>query len=261
MVIGVRRDDDQIFAAKIAKGAASTDIAVELLVWVSVRQRLLSLNPFMPQFVDMGRIDDSFLVLLMEQATSTLKDVISSKPSKERATALAFATAKALAALHQVGFTHQDIKPGNVLVDADGCALLADFGAAATFKHWTLSRAPLVGDASLSCVHLNAFTDRYAAPEVVDDGQMTARSDVWSWALVAIQLFGVPLPPKPRANIAALHEAIDRVGLDGALADLFKACLRRRPHERPDATRVVSQLELLPIAVEVRPEHLGGFEI
>ena len=67
---------------------------------------------FMPQFVDLGDIDGLYLVLLMEQASSTLQDVIISKESYEDAMAMNHVEATALI-LNAVSLTPQDVKPAN----------------------------------------------------------------------------------------------------------------------------------------------------
>lgn len=60
---------------------------------------------------------------------------------------------KALAHIHSLGFVHQDIKPGNILLKSDGKVLLADFGIGHSF----LSASTVVG------------TPAYQAPEAIVD--------------------------------------------------------------------------------------------
>lgn len=58
--------------------------------------------------------------------------------------------------------------------------------------------------------------------------------DVWSWALVFSQFFGIVLSRTPYDNISALHAAIWSTGLKIDLIELVVACLAERPKNRPE---------------------------
>jgi len=74
----------------------------------------------------------------------------------------------AVAYAHSHLVVHQDIKPGNVLVDEHDRPILIDFGIARLLEAST-------GDKGL-----HAFTPHYAAPELVAGGQITTATDVYS---------------------------------------------------------------------------------
>lgn len=74
--------------------------------------------------------------------------------------------AEAVAAAHEVGLLHQDIKPANVLIAKPGASYrLGDFGIARQLRH---------GPGTY------AFSLSWAAPEVVGDEDATERSDIYS---------------------------------------------------------------------------------
>ena len=73
---------------------------------------------------------------------------------------------------HSQGIIHRDIKPENLLVTPDGHTKLADFGVA---------RLP---DAALTREGQFLGTPCYAAPETLDRGDVSPRSDLFSLAAV-----------------------------------------------------------------------------
>jgi serine/threonine-protein kinase len=85
----------------------------------------------------------------------------------------------ALAALHREGVVHGDIKPSNVMLKRTGSAKIVDIGSAFEFQNPPPQR---------SC------TPSYAAPEVLEGGEITPLSDLASLGYVLIELLsGRPL--------------------------------------------------------------------
>jgi serine/threonine protein kinase len=84
-----------------------------------------------------------------------------------------------LAAIHEAGIVHRDVKPENVLRMSDGRLVVSDFG---------LAVAPMEASPTGEIVG----TPRYMAPEVVMGEEATTASDVWSLGVVMHEiLFGV----------------------------------------------------------------------
>lgn len=79
--------------------------------------------------------------------------------------AIGVALCRALAAVNAAGLLHRDIKPQNVMRDADGRVVLMDFGA---------------GHRADAAAHALAGTPLFLAPEVLDGAPATIRSDVYS---------------------------------------------------------------------------------
>lgn len=87
----------------------------------------------------------------------------------EQAAEIGVQLASALAAAHEAGIVHRDVKPGNILLTEDGKAKLTDFG---------ISRA--VGDVTVTGTGEMLGTPAYVAPEVAQGRAATAASDVFS---------------------------------------------------------------------------------
>jgi len=118
---------------------------------------------------------DAFIVMEYVKG-KTLRDVVASRGALAPAEAagLVSQVAAALDATHRSGMVHCDVKPANIIVTDDGVAKLTDFGIARAARG--AAERELVG------------TARYVAPERIEGEAPTARSDVYSLALVAFEL-------------------------------------------------------------------------
>lgn len=78
--------------------------------------------------------------------------------------------AQALAVAHRQGVIHADIKPANIILQADGTPVLVDFGSARNLSLGASPSGP------------NSLTARFAAPEQLRRGEVGPASDVFSLA-------------------------------------------------------------------------------
>ncbi|NUR89748.1 MAG: serine/threonine protein kinase, partial [Nonomuraea sp.] len=137
---------------------------------------------------------------------------------------LAIGVATALAAIHQVGVVHRDLKPDNIIIGPDGPRVI-DFGIAREAGPTTTG--PVLG------------TPAYMAPEVVAGRAATAAADGWAWGLVV--LFAArgsdPIPAgDPVATVSAVLDfRPDLDGLPEPLAGLVTEALASDPADRPSA--------------------------
>jgi WD40 repeat protein/serine/threonine protein kinase len=145
--------------------------------------------------------------------------------------------AKAAHALHETGIIHRDIKPGNVLVSADGKqAVLMDLGL-----------AQLADDVEGRLTRTRQFvgTLRYASPQqVLAVGNLDRRTDVYSlgatlWELLALRpLFGATeQTPTPVLMEKIQYEEPGRLrthhpGLARDLEAIVSRCLEKTPDRR-----------------------------
>jgi serine/threonine protein kinase len=148
---------------------------------------------------------------------------------------LAAGCAEALVSIHGAGLVHQDLKPSNVLVTADG-PMVIDFGVARAAERMELS-------VSRGAVG----TPAYMAPEQArDPHQASVASDVYS--LGATLLFAATgHAPYQGASVLDVlarlaTEEPDLSGLPAELASLVTACLDRVPRDRPTSSAVLAKL-------------------
>ena len=158
--------------------------------------------------------------------------------------------ASALAAAHQLGIVHRDVKPGNVLITDDGTALISDFG---------ISRA--LGDATLTSTGLVHGTPAYLAPEVARGAESTYASDVFSLgaSLYACVEGGPPFGTDAN-SIALLYRVASGELAEpqraGRLAPVLLEMLRADPAGRPAMGEVAVRLAALEAAGPATPVTL-----
>ncbi|HEY2067668.1 MAG TPA: protein kinase [Gemmatimonadaceae bacterium] len=115
----------------------------------------------------------------------------------DRAEAILRDVASALAAAHDVGIAHRDVKPENIFLDeSTGAALLADFGIARSMSGETQQ---------LTMSGVAIGTPTYMAPEQIDGAELDGRGDVYSLGLTAWEMLTGHRPWEGEALYAVLY--------------------------------------------------------
>ncbi|MFF6966530.1 serine/threonine-protein kinase [Streptomyces anthocyanicus] len=159
--------------------------------------------------------------------------------------ALGAGLGEALAAVHELGLVHRDVKPSNVLLTLDG-PLLIDFGIARATGGTSRTQSG-GGTASLTSTGVSIGSPGYMSPEQILGKGVTGAADVFSLgAVLAYATTGQP--PFPGDSSAALlykvvHEEPNLDGLDdGELRELVASCLAKDPSARPAPAEVARRL-------------------
>ncbi|WP_438696182.1 serine/threonine-protein kinase, partial [Streptomyces alkaliphilus] len=139
--------------------------------------------------------------------------------------------AEALHSIHAAGVVHRDLKPGNVLLAADGPRVI-DFGIARA-----ADATPLTGS------EVRIGTPAYMAPEQVMGGDAGPAADIFALGLLAHHAGtgGHPFGEGTGHGIMyrIVQEAPDLGALPAALRETIAACLAKDPGQRPTPERIV----------------------
>ncbi|MFB4287521.1 serine/threonine protein kinase [Nonomuraea sp. ATR24] len=187
--------------------------------------------------------------LVMEHIDgSTLLDLVRQEGPLDlpRLMQLAQGIAAALAIIHAAGVVHRDLKPGNIIMGADGPVLI-DFGI-----------AQVLDATRLTMTGTFLGTPGYTAPEIFADEQVDSPADVHAWAAtVAFAATGRPTFGRGTAEAqmyAVLNGQADLKGVPVALLPLVRAALNREPGKRPTAALLADRLARLAKATGADPD-------
>ncbi|MEZ6197459.1 MAG: serine/threonine-protein kinase [Planctomycetota bacterium] len=170
-------------------------------------------------------------------------------PTLGERVALAAGVADALAHAHAVGVLHRDLKPGNVLVEADGRPRVLDFGAAVMRSiEEEESGTRLTGTGQI------IGTMAYMAPEQVagDSSLVDAQTDIYALGALLYEMISGEPPHDLEglsllASIRRIREEDPRPlkkvapGCPRSLAALVQRALARRPRDRHADLRALAR--------------------
>jgi eukaryotic-like serine/threonine-protein kinase len=189
-------------------------------------------HPNLVTLIDRGSTDtEEYLVFEYVEGRSLKELVKSSAPlDVEEACNIAGQVALGLAHAHLAGIVHRDVKPQNILLDAEGRAKLTDFGIA-TGSDWTkVTRAGTIVGSS-----------RYMSPEQVQSRPVDARSDIYSLGIVLYEMLA-GRPPFDGSSIAEIGRqhvreraasiSAQRPEVPAELERVVLRCLEKLPENR-----------------------------
>jgi hypothetical protein len=172
--------------------------------------------------------EDQWLVMEYVEGPTLASLVAERGPlTPDEAAPLIAQVAEALAAAHEAGIVHRDVKPSNVLIDPDGHAKLTDFGIARSTE----------ADATLTQTGFVTGSPAYLSPELASGGRVTPATDVWSLGATLFHALTGRPPYDVGDNVVGalyriVHEEPPRAEGAGWLAPLLAGAMTRDPTHR-----------------------------
>ncbi|MFF9352518.1 serine/threonine-protein kinase [Streptomyces sp. NPDC014734] len=197
-------------------------------------------HPHLVAVFDFGAWEDRFFLVMELVEGTSLGGLLAAEErlGVERVARIAGQAAAGLAAAHRQGVVHRDIKPGNLMLDAEGSVKIGDFGI-----------AQFVDDpsAALTTTGQIVGTSLYLAPERALGRTAGSASDMYSLGCVIYQLLLGEPPFRSDTATATLYQHVDTapvplgqrgVDLPPAFDSYLLGLLAKQPEERPSAQQV-----------------------
>ena len=204
---------------------AANGQALRALQQEAAKGRCLT-HPNIVRFIDIDRDDDLYFIVMEWLEGQTLADILDSpdfeKMELQRAFEVVAQIGKALEYAHRCGIVHADVKPGNVMIMADGSAKLLDFGVA------RVRQKHVEGRKDFDPGVLGLLTPAYSSMQVLTGEDPTATDDVFSLACLLYRLLAGYRVFGPRNAAEAAAEGMKPQcphGLDAARWKVLKKAL------------------------------------
>jgi serine/threonine-protein kinase len=213
-------------------------------------------HPNLVGVIDAGEEGGRPFIVFEYVPGQTLKQRISQEGGLplDEAVAYAIEIGRGLQAAHQARLVHRDVKPQNVLIDAEGRAKITDFGIALSLEsHGLTATGRVLG------------TTDYVSPEQAMGKEIDPRTDVYSLGVLLYEMLAgeVPFKAETQVGVAMKHvnETVPNVqrrrpDASAATAAAVERATAKEPKDRyPDMHSFLRDLEG---ALEVEVSRAGG---
>jgi tRNA A-37 threonylcarbamoyl transferase component Bud32/streptogramin lyase len=262
------------YDARLKRRVALKLVAPELSEDPGFRERFLAEtelaasleHPNVVPVYDAGEVDGQLYLAMRYVEGADLKTLLAREHvlPPRRALAICGQIADALDSAHARGLVHRDVKPSNVLLDADEHVYLADFGLTRRIAEEDVRAGP----------GLSLGTPAYVSPEQIEGGDVDGRADVYSLACLVHELLTGETPFRGESELAVLWAHLQEeppraskrnATLPDAIDDVIARGLAKDPAERPssccelvDAARAALGLREVVVVRDRRPVLLGA---
>lgn len=269
--LGMRRGEGGFRRFLVLK-RIRTDVGGEDLMarfWAEARVAARLHHPNVVAVHDFGRVEGGWFIVMEYLAGASLYDLLCRAYDEQVAlppeviVRVAEKVCRGLECAHTHGVLHRDVSPDNVIVTFDGEVKVLDFGIAKESHR----RDEVEGDPSLRAATSSHETAaggiagkrRYLAPERLVGEPAVIESDIFSVAVVMLELFGVDIPAEG-ASLAGAPAPMSDAGLSapGGIEAVLRRALSPHPKQRPRSAGAFAD-ELAAVAAELPPIDLGGF--
>lgn len=224
---------------------------------VSILKKCTGGSPFVCQYVsglfveghpDKVPPEDEFWIVMEFCGGGTVHDLIRAAETKSLTekviVEVCASVTEGLRYLHDNRIIHRDLKAGNIMMTAHGQCKIGDFGVSAQLNNTMQQRKTTCG------------TPLFMAPEIITGDHYSAKADIWSLGILAIQMAqGKPPHSQYRNKLSAMmhipHMPAPTLENQSAWSnefnDFIRCCLLKKPQRRPTA----EQLRTHPFVADV----------
>ncbi|MFC3991701.1 serine/threonine-protein kinase [Actinoplanes siamensis] len=239
-------------AVKVLAGRYAGDERFRSRILHEARAAATLSHPNIAQIYDFGESDEDgtlvpYVVMELINGPTLQQRIMEAPMPPRRVFRICGEVAAALAAAHEDGLVHRDIKMANVMVTPAG-AKVVDFGIAA-------AAGPAEPEEGL------LGTPAYLAPERLTGGTVEPASDVYALGVLLYRLLAdeSPWTVETTTQMLSAHMYSEPAplpelpGVPPAVADLVDRCLAKDPGDRPAAAEVSAILGDAAEAASMRP--------
>jgi len=156
-------------------------------------------HPNITTIYEIGEHEGQLFIAMEYVEGRTLKQLVESEPpSVKKALEIAIQVGEGLAAAHEKGIVHRDIKGENVMLTPKGQAKIMDFGL-----------AKVKGATKLTKAGSTLGTAAYMSPEQAEGEEVDHRSDIFSFGIVLYELLTGKLPFRGEHHAALLYSIVN----------------------------------------------------
>jgi serine/threonine protein kinase/tetratricopeptide (TPR) repeat protein len=207
-----------------------------------------SLNhPGIVTVFDVGRFEDRpFLVMELVEGEPLATLLARRKLKLAEAVDIACQTADALAAAHEAGMVHRDLKPQNIMISSSGRVKIVDFGLSKMTPLETREDDSTIGLEALTAERAVIGTVGYMAPEQVSGKALDARTDQFALGAILYEMLTGKRAFKRETSFQTMAAILDddlpplsqsSADVPPPLEAIAARCLAKRPQDRYGSTR------------------------
>ncbi len=156
-------------------------------------------HPNVVAVFDRGDVDGTYYIAMQYLEGRTLKQLIDAGLRPEQAVGLIRQVLEGARFAHRHGVVHRDLKPQNVIVDADGKATVTDFGIARAGVSEITQAGSVMG------------TPHYLSPEQAQGFEVTAVSDLYSIGVMLYEALTGRVPFEADSAVAIAMKQVSQV--------------------------------------------------
>ncbi len=155
-------------------------------------------HPNIVSVYDRGEFEGTYYIAMQYVDGPTLKALIDAGLNPEQAVAMIRQVLEAARFAHRNGIVHRDLKPQNVIVDAEGKAIVTDFGIARAGVSEITQTGSVMG------------TPHYLSPEQAQGFEVTAVSDLYSIGVLLYEALTGRVPFEGESAVAVAMKQVSQ---------------------------------------------------